>query len=70
MNTTATLNKVMQHVGSMNLEDFLEFLKENNISYSRCLRFPVDGEGFIQIVPNYPGLTRRKFRRDHTQIKE
>ena len=68
--TTQQLTSCFEgYLSEMNLDDFLEFLGENNISYIKVPWMPM-GEDNELVIPNHPDLTRRYFKRDHSQFEK
>jgi len=64
--TSATIEG---YLVDMSLEEFIEFLEENQISYSKMPRFPIGSDDYIEVFPNDHRLRPRQFFRDHKQIQ-
>ncbi|MEI6567641.1 MAG: hypothetical protein WCR20_13270 [Verrucomicrobiota bacterium] len=68
--TTAQLNTCFDgYLSEMNLEDFLEFLGENNVNYAKVPWIPLSDDKFWIVIPNHPNLTKRYFKKDHSQFE-
>jgi hypothetical protein len=53
----------------LTLDEYIDFLEENKISYSKIPRFPFEAEPYVRVVPNHPQLKARNFSRDHKQMR-